>query len=514
MDLIKTSAIKPKFSFKKMMKDIKTRTIRTGFTSFLGVDENQLKFPVFPEWFFSARLGQPRQSNLMEIRTFARSPWVQMAMNTIKKEVAQVPYEIVTVDEEDDIENHKVQVELLDNWLNHINSNNETIYDLMDAVITDLGEIDAGVWTKVYSANSYSKQEINILDNVGTVVGTEQRVTLNEFKQRELLELWYADGATFLFDIDIFRRIRGYYQYSFKHPRAAPIFFYPDEITYFSLNRRAYTLYGYSPTQASQQEIELMMQSTRYNKDFFIKNMIPDGIVFMEDADEDSLPGIKEEWQTKVQGKAHKLLFINSKGDVQILNQNNRDMEWLKGQQWYFHIIFGMFGMSPAEVGFHEDVNRSTQEGQERVTVKNAIKPYLDKFERKLNREILPEFFQEEKPLIKIKFMPKDHAAEKIEFDQAMEEIREGTLTINEYRGIRGRKDIEGGDEIRQQQQSITFNGQEDGKNPKDKNNPKDNPKEKDKGKPKDKKTDKVLKAKEEEIKYYRSRFMKHMERK
>ncbi len=499
---IKDSAIKPKLSFKKIMKDIKTRPISTGFTSFLGTTENQLKFPVFPEWFFSARLGQPRQSNLLEIRVFARSPWVQMAMNTIKKEVAQVPYEIVPVDEDDDIDKHKVQAELLDNWLMDINENHETIYDIMDATITDLGEIDAGVWAKVFSANSYSEQNVNVLNVLGEVTGTEPRVTLNEFKQRELLQLWYADGATFLFDIDIFRRIRGYYQYSFKHPRAAPIFFYPEEITYLMLNRRSHTLYGYSPTQASQQEIELMMQSTRYNKDFFIKNMIPDGIVFMEDADEDSLPGIKEEWQNKVQGKPHKLLFINSKGDVQIMNQNNRDMEWLEGQKWYFHIIFGMFGMSPAEVGFHEDVNRSTQEGQERVTVKNAIKPYLNLFEKKLNSEIIPEFLQEEKPLIKLRFMPKDHAAEQIEFEQSMKEIEMGTLTPNEYRRTRGRKDVEGGDETRQQQQSITFNGKGE-----DKKNPKGKPKEKDKGKPKDQKKDKLSHLTKE----YRSKFIKHM---
>lgn len=473
-----------KASVTKLIHDIKTKPIATTFGSFLGVDENQPKIPVFPEWFFAARLGQPRQSNLMEIRTFARSPWVQMALNTIKKEVKQVPYEIITVDEDEDIENYQEQADKLDDWLNHINSNNETIYDLMDAAITDIGEIDAGIWSKVYSVNSYSMQNVDVVDTQGKVTGNEPRITLNDFKQRELLELWYADGASFLYDIDIFRRIRGYYQYSFKHPRAAPIFFYPDEITYFVMNRRSYTLYGFSPTQAAQQEIELMMQSSRYNKDFFLKNMMPDGIFTLEDSDEDSIEGIKDDWQTAVQGKPHKLLFINAKGDLHVLNQTNRDMEWLDGQKWYFHVIFGMFGMSPAEVGFHEDVNRSTQEGQERVTVKNAIKPYLELFEKKINTEIIPEFFQEEKPLIKIKFMPKDHVAEKIEFDQNMKEVEIGTMTPNEYRRTRGRGDVEGGDKPRQQQQFITFNGNKDNQDNQDKNNP-DEEKDKDKDKKK-----------------------------
>ena len=61
------------------------------------------------------------------------------------------------------------------------------------------------------------------------------------------------------------------------------------------MNRRSYNLYGFSPVQACQQIIELMMQSTRYNKDFFLKNMMPDGIFTLEDADEDSTDGIQSD---------------------------------------------------------------------------------------------------------------------------------------------------------------------------------------------------------------------------
>ena len=306
--------------------------------------------------------------------------------------------------------------------------------------------------------------------------------------------MWYADGATFLIYIDIFRRIQGYYQYTFKNPRANPVFFDKNEVVYFMLNRRSYTLYGYSPTQACQQEVELMMQSTRYNKDFFLKNMIPDGLVGIEDASEESLNEAKDAWSAGVQGKPHKLLFINGKINFQQLNAMNKDMEWLKGQQWYFHIIFAQFGMSPVEVGFHENVNRSTQEGQERVTVKNAIKPYLELFAKKINTEVIPDLLKQKNPKIKWKYVPNDHAAEKIKFDEDMTELDHHTMTINEYRKSRGRDDVKWGDEPKETQQSITFNGQDPNK-PGNTGNPgkKD---EKDKGKPKpakpnkDKKTD------------------------
>ncbi len=483
-----------KASIRGIIPALRSKAITALGGSFFSDEENQIKLPVFPEWFFSARLGQPRQSNLLEVRTFAKSPWIQIAINTIKKEVNQVPHKIVLTDEnsEEDISKYKKEVDIVENFFKDLNSNHETIEDLQSPVITDLGEIDAGTWIKVYSTDSYSKELVTVYDEHGRDVGQQEKMVLKPFGQRELVEMWYADGATFLIYIDIFRRIQGYYQYTFKNPRANPVFFDKNEVVYFMLNRRSYTLYGYSPTQACQQEVELMMQSTRYNKDFFTKNMIPDGLVGIEDASDESLIEAKDAWAAGVQGKPHKLLFINGKINFQQLNAMNKDMEWLKGQQWYFHIIFAQFGMSPVEVGFHEGVNRSAEEGQERITVKNAIKPYLELFQNKINTDIITELLQDENPPIKWKYTPKDHSAEKIEFEQAMKEIELGTMTPNEYRKSRGRDDIEGGDETRQQQQSITFNGNNDPNKPENAGK-KD---EKDKGKPKpakpnkDKKTD------------------------
>ena len=399
---------------------------------------------------------------------FAKSPWIQTCINTIKKEVEQVPYEIVLADEDDDedsIANHQDDVDKITDFFDHANSNNETIKDLMNPIIGDLGEIDAGAWIKVYSSDSYILENVEVQDEHGRILGQEPRLVLKPFGQRELVQLWYADGATFLQYIDVFRRIKGWYQYTFKHPRTSPIFFDINEVVYFMLNRRSYTLYGFSPTQAAQQEVELMMQSTRYNKDRFIKNMIPDAIMTLEDADEESLEQAEGKWAEKVQNKPHKLLFINAKGQLNVLNQTNNDMQWLEGQKWYFHIIFAQFGMSPAEVGFHEDVNRSTQEGQERVTVKNAIKPYLNKFQNKINNEIIPELLQQEKPKVKFKFFPKDHAEEQIEFEQDMKELDSQTLTVNEFRRKRGREDVSWGDEPVHKNQSITFEGQQGSKN-------------------------------------------------
>lgn len=488
--------------------------------SIFGDDENREKekLPVFPEWFFSARLGQPRRANLLEIRSFAQSPWCQMAINTIKKEVAQVPYEIFIdnpKNPKDDIKNYSEDVRKIEQFFEKVNSNGEDIYDIIKTAITDIAEIDGGVWTKVYTESSYTMEEVEMVDELNKPMGKKEIKVLKPFGQRELVGLWYGDGATFLFDIDAFRRVRGFWQYSFMNPKIMPLFFWKDEVCYFQMNRRSYSLYGFSPVMSAQQEIELMIQSTRYNKDFFTKNMIPDGMVGVEDADEDSLKRLKTDWAQKVQGKPHKLMFVNSKINLEQFNRTNQEMQWLDGQKWYYHLILAQFGLSPAEVGFHEDVNRSTQEGQERVTVRNAIKPYLDTFQKKINADIIPEILQKENPVLKWRFVPEDHVAEKVKFDQDMQELNAGTMTINEYRRERGREDVDWGDKPKEQQK-IEIDQSRFGSNPPEDEDKKPQPKDdKDKGKKKIKEKSKEISEGQDvvdESKSYDEFIVKNME--
>jgi len=406
---------------------------------------NQLvRLPVFPEWFFTARIGQPRKINYLEIRKFARSPWVQMVLNTIKKEIMSIPWDIETVIEEEEI-NPEIKKNIK-NFLNNIDDERNTISDLCNESITDVGEIDALSWVKVFSVDSYEWKEVNIEDDVGNVIGVETRPMLKPFGQRRLLQVRNVDPATLLKQIDIFKRLKAYYQYSWKNPRSSPLRFEPDEIAYNFMNKKSYSLYGFSPIQSIQQILELLIQSTRFNKDFFQNNAFPDGIISLPGANKESLKQFKDMWLKEVKGKPHKVIWHNTDAKFNSFNVNNRDMEWLEGQKWFFHLVFGVYGVSPTEAGFHENVNQGNQAGQERVTVKNAIKPFLKLLDDTINKFIIPEFLQDNNPSIKFVFKPKDHSAEQIEFDQSMKELEVGSLKINEYRVLRGREPIDGGD--------------------------------------------------------------------
>lgn len=414
-----------------------------GFGDLPEIREDKL--PVFNQWMFSARMGQPRGVDIHEIRQFAKSPWAQMALNTIKKQVETIDYDFIETEYADEGQDYTDLRNELERFFKYINSDGDCWDDIANYLITDLGEIDAAAVAKVFTAGSYTMDEVPIYDSTGRSLGTEVIPVLKDPGQRELVEVRIGDGSTFLKQIDVYRRLLAYYQYSFKHPRNAPVRFQPDEVIYLQMNKRPYSVYGFSPIQSVQQVLDLLIQSTKHNKDFFSHNAMPAALVSLPGVSQDSIKDLEKKWTEKMKRNAHKVLFQGTPATIQPLGFNNKDMEWLEGQKWYFHLVFGAFGVSPAEAGFYENSNRSTQEGQERVTVKNAVKPYLKQLERAAYN-IICERLGTDKPPLKLEYQPKDHVVEEIEFNQNMAMLDRQVMTINEYRAERGLDSVEWGD--------------------------------------------------------------------
>jgi len=401
-----TDWFKPKIATETVEKEI--RVFNASQTAI------QSRLATVPLFFFNPKLGIPRRVNILEIRQYAKSPWVQMVINAILKQVMTVEWDIVPEDEEDR-EDRLGDIERVTTFLNYPNSNGETFYDLWGAYLRDVLEIDAGVIVKGRNTAG------------------------------ELVELYAHDGSRFLVNMDVYGRTLGYYQYSFNNTEAAPFPFEKDEIVYGAVNRSTeFKPYGFSPLQSVVQEVELMIQSSRYNKEYFINNAIPDGIVSIPMDDPDQMERVKTAWE-QLRGKAHKLLFLSSPGvDFKQLKTSNKDMEWLEGQKWYFHIVFGAYGLSPQEAGFYENSNRATGDSQERITIKNAIKPYLKHIADKINREIIPELLGHDE--VKFKWFPTDHVEEKIDHEQKMDKLNASVITINEVRALEGLLPVDWGD--------------------------------------------------------------------
>ncbi len=443
--------------------------------NYSGVQDPADQEAIYPQWFFSSRLGQPRQVDTQKIRKLAQSSWVQMVLNTFKKQIFTTDWDILPEDPDDGI-NYDKDIKEVKDFLNNINDNEQTIDDLNSESITDIGEIDAGAWNTVFTNNSYVIGEVPIYDAWARVIGNEQGLVLKPLGQRKIKAVKAVDGSSMLKQVDIHKNLLQYWQYSFKHPRQNPTRFEKAEITYLLMNGKSYSVYGFSPVQAIQQVLELLIQGTRYNKDLYTNNAIPDLLISLPKLPKDQLKKLKRSWNNQFKGRPHQVGFINWAVDkFQKLNDTNRDLEWLEGQKWYFKLVFAVFGVSPTEAGFFENANKSNDDGQERVTVRNALKPYFKILEKNITRKLIPEILRREKPGLKFEYLPKDQTLEKLEFDQDMLELDHGTLTINEFRKKKGRKPSDWGDDplVRPFDPATDFanfggQGQPPGNNPKD----------------------------------------------
>lgn len=427
------------------------------------VDERKL--PYSSHWMFNSRYGQPRGINVFELRTFAKSSWVQMVTTTIKNQISTIEWDLPNKDKEDR-GTYDEEKKLIKEFTDRMNANGEDFNDNITPMLNDWLEIDAGAIVKIFSKESYAEQEVQLVDEQGINQGTKTLNLLKPFGERELEETMFVDGATFTVQYDRYRRLQAYYQYSWRSPMGAPIPFEPDEVAYFKSNTRTWDAYGFSPLQSIQQVVELLIQSTRWNKDFFINNAIPDALIGLPQLDDKQIARFNEEWKMKFKGRAHKMAMVNTDVAYQSLVSSARDMEWLDGQKWFMHLVFGVYGVSPVEAGFHENVNQGNQSGQERITVKNAIKPYLARIEKFMNNNLIPELLQKlpsEIPF-EFKYFPHDHVQEQIEFEQSTKELELGALTINEYRAEKGLDPVEWGDEPREQAPATQVNVGENGK--------------------------------------------------
>lgn len=369
--------------------------------------------PFAANWMYLAELGLPRPIDYVEVRKYAKSAWIQMIVNYIIKKCKNTPWDVVVSDEEDKTD-YSNDIENIKQLLKYPNKSGDKMWDVFGPWLRDVLEIDQGVIHKGRN-----------------VLG-------------ELVELTVHDGSRFLYKQDEHNRLLGMYQYAYKFVGSKPKFFEINDLICTRMNLTTETYpYGFSPLQSVVQEIEVLIQSTRYNKEFFKNNAIPSGIVFAKM----SLPQLKKyemQWWQQVKGKAHKLLFHNAEVDFKNISSTNKDMEWLDGQKWYFHIPFAVYGVSPQAVGFYENSNRSTGESQSDNTDEGSLVPYLSLIEDTINFDIIADKVGHDK--IKFKFINRNDAASDAEHTKDMQKLDRKMYTINEMRQKEGLSPVPWGD--------------------------------------------------------------------
>lgn len=319
---------------------------------------------IVTDWLFRPAYGQPRNIDVIELRTVTQSYWVRVCMNTIMDVATSTAWNIVPK-HPDRSPGPEFERECLLEFFHDPNANKENFNSIRRQYIHDILEADSGTLELVYN-------------EPGT----------------NLLEIYARDGISFLKDIDQHGRLLGYWQYSFYGVGRKPVWFEPREVVYISRYPRSFNPYGFSPAQAILDIVRYLIYTTRYHARFAEEGAIPHGFMIFPGATEEEMKRMRNEWRQAMAGKQWKTpMFGSPMGTepkwIQMM-VSNKDMQILDQQQWFARLVQSIFNVTPSELGFTENINRATSEEQAAIFFRKGLFPLLQLEMYHINREIVP----------------------------------------------------------------------------------------------------------------------------
>jgi len=386
---------------------------------------------IIPAFLYKPPFGYPLAKNIPEIRRLARSPFVAMIVNTAIAEVSSIDWDIITE------EGEKVPDEIIKktkDFFKNPNRNNESMKFIIEAVVRDIMEIDAGVIVKV-------------LDG-----------------KRDLVEIYARDGGLFNKNPDIYGVMPSvesgtpaYYQYGWL-TGARPIPFLQDEIVYMIDHPRTDSIYGLSNVEILENVIQLLVYGVDSNLEYFSDNQIPKGVLSMVGATTDDIKAFQEIWAESMKKKGsdgkwrkdfHKMPIMNTDGEFKQIGFSNVELELIQQQEWFTKLVWAVYRITPSELGFTENSNKATESGQNVVVKRKLIAPLISLLEYHFNTEIvnfLPWVIGKYEDKVLFEFDKFDMVEEIRKVGLYIQELNAGLKTVNEIRKLRNDTPLPGGD--------------------------------------------------------------------
>ena len=356
-----------------------------------------------PNFLYRPPYGYPRPIELPKIRDLGKNSYVFSVVQTITDELASTDWAIKVK------ETHKDKVseedlKCVDDWFYNPNPENESFNQLLKKAATDVLEVDAGVWVKVFDRmgnfkSIYARDGGTFLQNPDVWGSIANRtdyvmpVNLGQFndlkdqEQRKMYDSYFGDEAA-------------WYQYGWA-VGSYPIPFGKREIVYMMRNPRTDSIYGRAPLEILQDVLYTLIYGANYNLDFYVNNNMPEGVFQLLGANQENVKQFRERMEQQVRKKdifgnmrkqAFKYPVVNAEAKFLPFQMKPLDMAIVEQQQWFVKLFWACFGITPSEMGFTEDSNRATEHGQNVVVKRKVLKPLLQLIEYNINTQIIPEF--------------------------------------------------------------------------------------------------------------------------
>ncbi len=454
--------------------DILTETTREGINK-----------AYIPKFLYKPPFGYPRFANMPYLRYLASTPYVEMCIDTILKELISIPWDIVPNPDipkeefEDKEGNFKDEVKLeiahQKHFLENPNTNpNEYFEDVFIKMpIRDVIEINTGVINKVFNL----KEEM-----VECVVRDGATFTKNPdvhgmytnradiILTRSIVEHPNEVINPFLhISTPIVREQGAYFQYGWI-AGPVPVPFGKKEIVWFQNMIRSDDIYGYSPIQVLAKNLQMLLYQIESDLEYYNDNNVPKGIIGIDAGDAGEINGFKEQWNEQQRTKdefgnwkkqMNKVPILNFIPKFERIEFSASEIQLIEKQKWYTKMVWACFGVTGTELGYTEDAKgTANQIIQSKVFRKKAINPNLRLITNGINREILTEFEYTysmkigketvNMPKYLFKFMVFDIDEEKSKMELYEMQIDSGVKTVNEIRKEEGLEPIDWGDDAPQ----------------------------------------------------------------
>lgn len=217
------------------------------------------------------------------------------------------------------------------------------------------------------------------------------------------------------------------------------------ELIYRPRNTRTDSPYGIAPTEFVQMRINMALRKQTYDLSYFTDGNVPEMLISPPQngpvLNNDQVAAFEEYFNAIMAGSdsaRRKAKFLAWNANVQLLKQFSYDTSL---DMLMMKLTCAAYGVTPAEIGFTDDVNRASSEGQQDVQYRKGLKP-LAKWLKELFDEIIRCEFGIRELEWQWQFDEAEDGLTNAQEDDIY--IKNGTLSSDEVRAMRFAGKVEG----------------------------------------------------------------------
>lgn len=182
--------------------------------------------------------------------------------------------------------------------------------------------------------------------------------------------------------------------YIYKGPDGEKVPLELDEVIQIRMPNPLDQYRGLGPVQAILMELDATVYSAQWNRNFFLNDASPGGIIELDKTLEDTeFNKLRDRWAEQHKGvaNAHRVALLEQGKWVE-RSFNQRDMQFAQLKDVSRDVIREAFGFPKAMLGTSDDVNRAVAEAQEVVFARWLLVPRLERWKCALNYDLLPMY--------------------------------------------------------------------------------------------------------------------------